>query len=103
MENRIIDKNPEEQKRYKNAQERVKELRGFYSHLITYIAVNVVLIIFNILYNELGYMKIKVNQFYTIIIWGIILLLHAFYVLFLGKNWEHRKINNLINKDKNQH
>ena len=72
MENRKHEENLDEKLRYQNAQKRVKEIRGFYAHLISYVAVNIVLIIFNVLYHELGYMKIKVNQFYSLIIWGII-------------------------------
>ena len=64
MENRKHEENLDEKLRYQNAQKRVKEIRGFYAHLISYVAVNIVLIIFNVLYHELGYMKIKVNQFY---------------------------------------
>lgn len=99
MENRKPEENSEEKLRYLNAQKRVREIRGFYAHLITYVAVNIVLIIFNILYHELGYMRIKVNQFYSLIIWGIIVLIHAGFV-FLGKDWEERKIRKLMDKEK---
>lgn len=99
MENRKHEENLDEKLRYQNAQKRVKEIRGFYAHLISYVAVNIVLIIFNVLYHELGYMKIKVNQFYSLIIWGIIVLIHAGFV-FVGKDWEQRKIRKLMDKEK---
>ncbi|SDF90201.1 2TM domain-containing protein [Epilithonimonas hungarica] len=99
MENRKPEENSDEKIRYLNAQKRVKEIRGFYAHLVSYIAVNIILIIFNILYHELGYMKIKVNQFYSLIVWGIIILVHAGFV-FLGKDWEQRKIRKLMDKEK---
>lgn len=99
MENRLPDGNSDEKIRYLNAQKRVKEIRGFYAHLISFVAVNIVIIIFNILYHELGYMKIKVNQFYSLIIWGIIVLIHAGFV-FLGNDWEKRKIRKLMDKEK---
>ena len=99
MENRMRENNPDENIRYLNAQKRVKEIRGFYAHLISYVAVNIVITIFNILYHELGYMKIKVNQFYSLIIWGIIVLIHAGFVFF-GNDWEQRKIKKLMDKDK---
>ena len=51
MENRKPEENSDEKLRYLNAQKRVREIRGFYAHLITYVAVNIVLIIFNILYH----------------------------------------------------
>ena len=99
MENRKHEENSDEKLRYQNAHKRVKEIRGFYAHLISYVAVNIVLIIFNVLYHELGYMKIKVNQFYSLIIWGIIVLIHAGFV-FVGKDWEQRKIRKLMDKEK---
>ncbi|WP_028121785.1 2TM domain-containing protein [Epilithonimonas tenax] len=99
MENRKLENNSDEKLRYLNAQKRVREIRGFYAHLIAYVAVNVVVIIFNILYHELGYMRIKVNQFYSLIIWGILIMIHAGFV-FLGKEWEERKIRKLMDKEK---
>ena len=99
MENRKPEENLDEENRYLKAQKRVKEIKSFYTHLITYVAVNVVIIIFNILYHELGYMKVKVNQFYSLIIWGIIVLIHAG-IVFLGNDWEKRKIRKLMNKEK---
>ena len=99
MENRKPEENLDEENRYLKAQKRVKEIKSFYTHLITYVAVNVVIIIFNILYHELGYMKVKVNQFYSLIIWGIIVLIHAGFV-FVGKDWEQRKIRKLMDKEK---
>ena len=99
MENRKLENNSDEKLRYLNAQKRVREIKGFYAHLIAYVAVNVVVIIFNILYHELGYMRIKVNQFYSLIIWGILIMIHAGFV-FLGKEWEERKIRKLMDKEK---
>ncbi|MDP9957568.1 hypothetical protein J2X97_003237 [Epilithonimonas hungarica] len=99
MENRKPEENSDEKIRYLNVQTRVKEIRGFYAHLVSYVSVNIVLIIFNILYHQLGYMKIKVNQFYSLIVWGIIILVHAGFV-FLGKDWEQRKIRKLMDKEK---
>ena len=43
MENRMPEGNSDEKIRYLNAQKRVKEIRGFYAHLISYVAVNIVI------------------------------------------------------------
>ena len=99
MENQKQEENSNDKIRYLNAQKRVGEIRGFYAHLISFVAVNIVLIIFNVLYHHFGYMKIKVNQFYSLIIWGIIVLIHAV-IVFLGKDWEERKIRKLMDKEK---
>ena len=58
MENRMPEGNSDEKIRYQNAQKRVKEIRGFYAHLISYVAVNIVLIIFNVLIKENGHFSI---------------------------------------------
>ncbi|WDF47510.1 2TM domain-containing protein [Chryseobacterium sp. KACC 21268] len=99
MENQKHEENSDDKIRYLNAQKRVGEIKGFYAHLISFVAVNIVLIIFNVLYHHFGYMKIKVNQFYSLIIWGIIVLIHAV-IVFLGKDWEERKIRKLMDKEK---
>ena len=99
MDNRKFEEKSDEEIRYENAKERVRKIRAFYAHLITYISVNVVIIGFNFLYHHFGYLKIKVNQFYSLIIWGIVVLIHAL-LIFLGSNWTKRKLKNLMNKDK---
>jgi len=99
MKNTNFEEMPDEKRHYEDAKKRVKEIKSFYSHLITYLAFNIVLIIFNVLYHHFGYMKIKVNQFYTIIVWGMIVLIHAIMVFF-GDDWEQRKIKKLMNKNK---
>ena len=40
MENRKPEENLDEENRYLKAQKRVKEIKSFYTHLITYVAVN---------------------------------------------------------------
>jgi len=50
MKNRSFDNESDEKFRYQIAQTRVREIRGFYAHLISYLSVNIVLIIFNVLY-----------------------------------------------------
>jgi hypothetical protein len=53
-----------------------------------------------------GEPQIKISQFLTIIIWGVGLVAHGLSVFLpnfiLGKNWEEKKIRELMEKDKNQ-
>lgn len=84
---------------YKKARERVQELRAFYTHLITYIIVNIGLAIINLLTNpdELWF-------YWVTIFWGIGLLFHAVSVFifggrFLGREWEERKVQQLVEKE----
>ncbi|MER1986237.1 MAG: 2TM domain-containing protein [Solibacillus sp.] len=81
-----------ENDRYKKAQKRVKELKGFYIHLLTYILVNIGLITINITSSA------ETNWFiYPLLGWGIGVGAHAVSIFFGGK-WEERKIEEYLNK-----
>ncbi|MBN1847308.1 MAG: 2TM domain-containing protein [Deltaproteobacteria bacterium] len=85
--------------RYEKAKARVKELKGFYSNLITYVVINLFLIIINLLTSPT-----KIWFFWVTIFWGIGVLIHASKVFvlrgrFLGEEWEKRKIQELMEKD----
>ena len=88
----------EENERYRRAKERVEEIKSFYSHLFIYIIVNLALFIINMLTspNSLWF-------YWPLFGWGIGLLIHAFSVfgtkMFL-KDWEEKKIKELMEKDK---
>ena len=86
--------------KYEEAKKRVKELKDFYRNLITYAAVNILLIIINLITspNHLWF-------YWVTIFWGIGICLHAskVYILkgkFLGKNWEEKKIKEIMGKEK---
>jgi uncharacterized membrane protein YecN with MAPEG domain len=84
--------------RYEKAKKRVEELKKFYGNLVTYVAINIVLIIINLLTSP-G----KLWFYWVTIFWGIALLLHASRVFilrgkFLGEEWEERKIKELMEK-----
>ncbi len=81
------------------AKKRVADLRGFYKHLYSYIAVNIVLIIINLVTSP------KDLWFYWVtVFWGIGIILHAFRVFgknrILSKDWEERKVNEIMEKEK---
>ena len=84
--------------KYKRAKRRVNELKGFYSHLISYAAINVVLIIINLVTSP-G----RLWFYWVTIFWGIAVLLHASRVFlkdrFLGEDWEEKKIKELMEKE----
>lgn len=87
----------DEQSKYQEAKQRVEEIKGFYFHLITYILINAVLIVINLLTSPEYLWFI-----WPLIGWGIGLVIHAFSVFscFLGKSWEERKIKEIMEKDK---
>lgn len=89
----------EEDKRYKEAKERVEEIKSFYVHLIIYLLVNLVLFIINILTSP-G----SLWFYWPLFGWGIGLFFHGFSVFgtrrIFGKDWEERKIKEIMEEDK---
>jgi hypothetical protein len=74
------------------AQKRIDELKGFYSHLVSFVAVNAFLIVIDITtYDESG----DIWVIYPILGWGIGLAIHTFMVLFAGHDWEEQKMQEL--------
>ena len=72
------------------AQERIEEIRGFWGHLASYIAVNGFLLAINVL-NWEGELWVV----YPMLGWGIGLAIHAFTTFGTGAAWEERKMQEL--------
>lgn len=96
--------NAQEEIKYQEALKRVKRIKGFYSHLLVYIVVNIMIIVVNIQNLAPGESYFQYKNFFTAFFWGIGLVAHGFSVFlpqwFLGRNWEERKIKELMEKDK---
>ncbi|MEC5167324.1 putative integral membrane protein [Flavobacterium sp. PL11] len=94
----------EEQSKYENAFKRVKKIKGFYSHLLVYIVINIMILIVNVQRLDKGENYISFKNFSTALFWGIGLAAHGLSVfgpnLVLGENWEQRKIKELMEKEK---
>ncbi len=89
--------------KYNRAKKRVETMKGFYIHLLVYIVINIMILIVQAqVKNVESFFSIK--TFFTAISWGIGLIAHALgvfgYNLFLGKEWEDRKMKELIEKYK---
>jgi hypothetical protein len=95
---------PEELK-YHEALKRVKRIKGFYTHALIYLVVNIMIVIINIQDLEPGESYFQWHNFLTLFFWGIGLLSHGLSVflptMILGQNWEERKIKELMEKEKN--
>jgi hypothetical protein len=82
----------------------VKKLKGFYIHLTIYILVNLLIVFINIQNLKPGESYFKAENFITLFFWGIGLLAHGMSVFVpqfvLGKNWEEKKIRELMEKNK---
>lgn len=88
----------EADEKYKRAKKRVRNLRDFYQHLITYIVVNTFLFILNAVTSSESWWFI-----YPLLGWGIGLAAHGISVLnggFFGSDWEEKKIKKYMEKDK---
>jgi len=89
-----------EEEKFKRAQARVRRVRNFYSSLITYILVNLLLLVINLVSspNSLWF-------YWVAIIWGFVIIVQAFNTFtikdrFLGDEWEQKKIDELMDKEK---
>jgi len=84
-----------DEEKYIKAKKRVEEIKGFYSHLFSYIGVNVVLIVINLVTSP------GTLWFYWVtIFWGIGIFWHAMGVFVFHKitagSWEKRKIKEIM-------
>lgn len=89
---------------YEAARKRVKKLKGFYIHLLVYLVVNVMIIYANYTYSKNNTSLFEFRNFSTAFWWGIGLVAHGLNVftidLIFGKEWEKRKIRELMNSEK---
>lgn len=84
---------------YLKAQKRVEDIKGFYGNLGSYVIVITGLAILNIVTSPQHLWFI-----YPAIGWGLGVLVHGMsvfnYMPFMGRDWEERKIRELLEKDK---
>jgi hypothetical protein len=86
-----------ENEKYKRARKRAKELKGFYSHLVTFVVINTFMIAVNLFTspNELWF-------YWPLLGWGFGLFWHfcgVFVFNQFGKDWEEKKIKELMEKE----
>ncbi len=92
----VISSEPEDSDAaYERARKRVREIKSFYSNLISYCIIIPFLTILNLITspNNLWF-------FFPMLGWGIGLAAHAMSVFAIGKNWEDRKIREILEKEK---
>jgi len=84
---------------YAKARRRVRGIRAFYIHAAVFVAVNILLHVINFLATPKVYWA-----FWPLLGWGVGLLAHGLATYrcmpFLGKEWEKRKIRELMEKDR---
>ncbi|WP_271406139.1 2TM domain-containing protein [Tenacibaculum soleae] len=90
-----------ETQQYIQAKKRVKKIKGFYTHLTIYCIVIPTIIFANLKFEP------HFHWFwFSLIGWGIGLFSHwlsvfGFQKIGIGKNWEERKIKEIMNEGKN--
>lgn len=88
-------------KKYQRAKKQVAEIKGFYSHLLSYVFVMSILIFVNLKYSPEHLWFI-----YSMFGWGVGVFFHALKVFnwfpFMGKNWEEKKIQEFMEQEKNK-
>ena len=103
---------PTKQQAYKNAIARVKKEREFYAHLVVYLIMNVVILLFKSkVLIFIGQAETdpnfeewwNYNLILTPLLWGIGLLFHGLWAfektILFNKKWEKKKLEELIHKD----
>lgn len=87
-----------DEERYIKAQKRVEEIKGFYGNLVSYVVVILGLMAINLMTSP-NYLWF----FWPMFGWGIGVAIHGFKVFncfpFLGKDWEEKKIKELMDKE----
>ena len=63
--------------RYEEAVKKVKKLKGFYTHALVYLVINIMLVILNIQNLNEGESYFQFKNFMTAFCWGIGLLAHG--------------------------
>ena len=91
--------------KYQEALKRVKKIKGFYTHAIVYVFVNIMIVFLNVKNLDPGETYFQFKNFMTAFFWGIGLLAHGLSVFvpnwIMGQNWEERKIKEFMEKEKN--
>lgn len=91
----VRERMTDEERAYFDARRRVRELREFYSHAAAYAVFNALMLVINLVTSPN-----KLWFFWPLFGWGIGLTIHGMYVygfkMWLGKEWEDRKIQQLL-------
>jgi uncharacterized integral membrane protein len=97
--------NTQDEIKYQEALKRVKKIKGFYTHTIVYVLVNIMIVFLNVKNLDPGETYFQFKNFMTAFFWGIGLVAHGFSVFvpnwIMGQNWEERKIKEFMEKEKN--
>ncbi|MCR5862856.1 2TM domain-containing protein [Flavobacterium sp. J372] len=98
-----MERSFEEAQRLERARKKVQAIMGFYKHLAAYVIVNLFLIAMKWFNLDPGEEFFTFGTFSTAFFWGIGLVFHGVGVfgtnIFLGRNWEERKIQQYMEQE----
>lgn len=83
---------------YKNAKKRVKEIKDFYGNLISYCVIIPFLIIINLITTPKN-----IWFYWPMLGWGFGVAIHGLSVFSIGKNWEEKKIREILENENKTH
>jgi len=81
---------------YVRAKDKVKKIKEFYGSLISYCVVIPVLIFINLKTSDFQWF------WFPMLGWGTGIIIHALQVFGFAKDWEEKKINEIMNRDNNK-
>jgi hypothetical protein len=97
--------NTQDEIKYQEALKRVKKIKGFYTHAIVYVFVNIMIVLLNVKNLDPGESYFQFKNFMTAFFWGIGLVAHGLSTFIpewvLGSDWEERKIKEFMETEKN--
>lgn len=90
----------QENEQLRRARARVRRIKSFYSSVITFILVNILLVIINLISNPH-----HLWFYWVTLIWGFVLVIQAFNTFtirdkFLGEEWEEKKVQDLMKQER---
>ena len=104
-----MESNFRQEQNYIRAKKRVKDIKGFYIHLIVYVIVNLFIsgiIIFGLSHSGDNFNEVISNfgVYSTWFFWGIGMFFHwlgvfGFKSIGIGKDWEEKKIKELMDEE----
>lgn len=93
-----METNYQEEERYYQARKRVNEIKGFYGNLVSYVVVNIFLLILNLVTSP-----DHLWFYWPLLGWGVGVVIHGMkvfnYMPFLGKDWEEQKIKEFMEEE----
>lgn len=82
------------------ARKRAKELKEFYSHAFTYVAVCALLVVIDLVDGSAGDTFLGLNwAYWPILGWGVAVVIHGATTGFAMSDWEDRKVAELYAKE----